>query len=262
MIYYPLSVLMLAKIQDILIISSPEYIDNYRRLFASGADLGLKISYAEQPKPEGLAQAFTIGRDFIGGDQVALILGDNIFFGAGIERLLDSASSRKHGATVFQLPGGPSRTIWRGRVRCHGTCDWPGRKAEEAKIASWRSPAFTSMTIRSWNLPTISNPRPAAELEITDLNRIYLEKGQLNVEELSRGFAWLDTGTHDGLMEATEFVHVVQKRQGVQIACLEEISFRNGFISRDKLIERGNFFAKTNYGKYLLVLAETAGAKI
>ena len=254
MIYYPMSVLMLAHIREILIISSPEYIQNYVRLFGTGSDLGIEITYAEQPRPEGLAQAFTIGREFIGKDRVALILGDNIFFGAGMQQLLNRASERTTGATVFSYRVDHPEQY--GVVEF----DKQGRAIglEEKPKLPKSHHAVTGLYFYDNQVVDFAaglKPSARGELEITDLNRIYLEKGQLNVEEMSRGYAWLDTGTHDSLMEASEFVRVVQKRQGVQVACLEEIAFLNGFINREQLLARGNYFAKTSYGQYLLTLA-------
>ena len=254
MIYYPMSVLMLAGIRDILIISAPEYLDNYTRLFGDGADLGMAISYAIQPKPEGLAQAFTIGRDFIGADHVALVLGDNIFFGPGLSLLLQKAVARKTGATVFSYRVDHPEQY--GVVEFDK--DWRAIGLEEKPATPKSHHAVTGLYFYDNQVVELAaglKPSPRGELEITDLNRLYLEKGELYVENLKRGFAWLDTGTHDSLVEAAEFVRVVQKRQGIQVACLEEIAFRNGFISREKLVERGEFFAKTSYGKYLLSLA-------
>ena len=257
MIYYPLSVLMLAHIREILIISSPEYIDNYKRLFGDGSDLGLAISYCVQPKPEGLAQAFTLGRDFIGADQVALILGDNIFFGAGIGDLLEKAVARKHGATVFSYrvehPEQYGVVEFDAKGRAIGLEEKPKQPKSHHAVTGlyFYDNAVVEMAASL-------KPSARGELEITDLNRLYLEKGQLFVEELSRGYAWLDTGTHDSLVEAAEFVRVVQKRQGVQIACLEEIAWENGFITREQLRARGELYAKTDYGRYILSLC--AGA--
>ena len=255
MIYYPMSVLMLAGIRDILIISAPDYLDNYTRLFGDGADLGMAISYAIQPKPEGLAQAFAIGRDFIGRDHVALVLGDNIFFGPGLRSLLQNAVARKIGATVFSYRVDHPEQY--GVVEFDK--DWRAIGLEEKPVKPKSHHAVTGLYFYDNQVVELAaglKPSPRGELEITDLNRLYLEKGELYVENLKRGFAWLDTGTHDSLVEAAEFVRVVQKRQGIQVACLEEIAFRNGFISRDKLVERGEFFSKTSYGKYLLSLAQ------
>jgi len=251
MIYYPLSVLMLAGIRDILIISSPEYIDNYRRLFEDGSAFGLAISYAEQPKPEGLAQAFTIGADFIGDDDVALVLGDNIFFGAHLTDLLASAVARKGGATVFSYRvEDPER---------YGVVEFgEGGKAislEEKPSMPKSHHAVTGLYFYDNRVVQFARdlkPSPRGELEITDLNRIYMEAGDLFVEQMGRGYAWLDTGTHDSLLEASEFVRTIQHRQGIQVACLEEIAFHQGFITADQAREAGERFKKTNYGRAIL----------
>jgi len=255
MIYYPLSTLMLAGIREILIISSPEYLDNYRRLFGNGSELGLAIEYALQPRPEGLAQAFHIGADFIGDQPAALVLGDNIFFGAGFQKLLANARDRQQAATVFAYQVADARAY--GVVEL----DDDGRALSiEEKPAQPRSNfAVTGLYFydnRVVDLARQIRPSARGELEITDLNRLYMEAGDLYVEQMGRGYAWLDTGTHDSLVEASEFVRVIQKRTGQMIGCLEEIAYRQGFIDRDQLIERGKFFAKTTYGQYLLELSE------
>ncbi|MCX7585417.1 glucose-1-phosphate thymidylyltransferase RfbA [Phenylobacterium sp. 58.2.17] len=255
MIYYPLSVLMLAGIRDILIISSPEYIDNYRRLFEDGSNFGLNIEYAIQPKPEGLAQAFLIGESFVGDDRAALVLGDNIFFGAGMSRLLKNAADREDGATIFSYEVDQPQAY--GVVELDDT----GRaiSLEEKPSEPKSRQAVTGLYFYDNRVVEFAKRvRPSArgELEITDLNRMYMEAGDLFVEQLSRGYAWLDTGTHESLVEASEFVRAVQKRQGVHIACLEEIAYINGFIDRDQLRVRGKLFEKTAYGKYLLDIAE------
>jgi glucose-1-phosphate thymidylyltransferase len=251
MIYYPLSVLMLAGIREILIISSPEFLDNYRHLLGDGSEYGISIEYAVQPKPEGLAQAFTIGRDFIGSDPVALILGDNIFFGSGLTVLLESAVARTKGASVFSyLVDDPQRY---GVVEL----DSDGRALSiEEKPANPKSRyAVTGLYFYDNDVVDIAaNLAPSArgEYEITDVNRVYLERGDLFVEKMSRGFAWLDTGTHETLLEASEFVHTIQKRQSSQVACLEEIAFLKGFIDIAQVKKRAEMFAKTGYGQYLL----------
>lgn len=255
MIYYPLSVLMLAGIRDVLIISSPEYLDNYRRLFADGSAFGISISYAEQPSPDGLAQAFTIGADFIGDDDVALVLGDNIFFGAHLSDLLESAVARKGGATVFSYQvEDPER---------YGVVEFgKGGRAvslEEKPAQPKSNHAVTGLYFYDNRVVEFArNLKPSArgELEITDLNRIYLEAGDLFVEQMGRGYAWLDTGTHDSLLEAGEFVRTLQHRQGVQIACLEEIAFEMGFISADQARSAGEKFKKTAYGRAILRAVE------
>ncbi|MBT9471374.1 MAG: glucose-1-phosphate thymidylyltransferase RfbA [Pseudomonadota bacterium] len=258
MIYYPLSVLMLAGIRDILIISSPEYIDNYRRLFEDGSAIGVNMEYAIQPKPEGLAQAFLIGEEFIGDDRVALVLGDNIFFGAGMSQLLKRAAAREHGATIFSYQVDQPQAY--GVVELDDT----GRAISlEEKPAEPKSrQAVTGLYFYDNRVVELAKqvvPSPRGELEITDLNRMYMEAGDLFVEQLSRGYAWLDTGTHESLVEASEFVRAVQKRQGVHVACLEEIAYLNGFIDRAQLRARGKLFEKTAYGRYLLDIAERAG---
>lgn len=252
MIYYPLSVLMLAGIRDILVISSPEYLDNYRRLFADGSALGLNIDYAEQPSPDGLAQAFTIGADFISDDNVALVLGDNIFFGAHLTDLLASAVARKSGATVFSYRvEDPER---------YGVVELgEGGKAlslEEKPTQPKSNHAVTGLYFYDNRVVDYArNLKPSArgELEITDLNRLYMEAGDLFVEQMGRGYAWLDTGTHDSLLEASEFVRTIQHRQGVQIACLEEVAYLQGFITADQARAAGERFKKTAYGQSILI---------
>lgn len=251
MIYYPMSVLMLAGIRDILIISSPEYLPNYQRLFEDGSDLGLSIRYAEQARPEGLAQAFTIGADFIAGDPVALVLGDNIFFGAHLTDLLASAVRRPRGATVFSYHvEDPER---------YGVVELgQGGKAlslEEKPARPRSNHAVTGLYFydnRVVDYARSLRPSSRGELEITDLNRLYMEAGDLFVEQMGRGYAWLDTGTHDSLLEASEFVRTLQHRQGIQIACLEEIAYQLGFITAEQAMARGKMFSKTAYGKAIL----------
>jgi glucose-1-phosphate thymidylyltransferase len=254
MIYYPLSVLMLAGIRDILIISSPEYMDNYRRMFGDGSNWGLSINYAEQPRPEGLAQAFTIGADFIGDDNVALVLGDNIFFGAHLTDLLASAVARTHGATVFSYRvEDPER---------YGVVELDGGRAislEEKPEKPKSNCAVTGLYFydnRVVQMARDLKPSPRGELEITDLNRLYMEAGDLYVEQMGRGYAWLDTGTHDSLLEASEFVRTIQHRQGIQVACLEEIAFEQGFITAEQARERGEALKKTAYGRAILAAVE------
>ncbi|MDB5482794.1 MAG: hypothetical protein JWO83_3847 [Caulobacteraceae bacterium] len=255
MIYYPMSVLMLAGLREILIISSPEAIDNYRRLFGDGSHLGLAIDYAVQPRPEGLAQAFLIGEEFLDGERAALVLGDNIFFGAGLSVLLRRAASRERGATVFSYHVEDPTAY--GVVEL----DAEGRaiSLEEKPRQPRSSQAVTGLYFydeRVVDLAKQVRPSARGELEITDLNRLYMEAGDLFVEPMSRGYAWLDTGTHDSLLEASEFVRTLQKRQGVYIASLEEIAFLNGFIDHDALRMAGERFGKTEYGRYLLRIAD------
>lgn len=260
MIYYPMSVLMLAGIRDILIISSPEYLGNYQRLFEDGAALGLSISYAEQPRPEGLAQAFTIGAPFVGADRAALILGDNIFFGAGLGQLLANAVAREQGATVFSYQvEDPERY---GVVEL----DESGRalSIEEKPVAPRSNHAVTGLYFYDETVVELARalaPSARGEYEITDLNRRYMEAGRLFVEQMGRGYAWLDTGTHDSLLEAGEFVRTLQHRQGVQIACLEEIAFEQGFIDAEQALRRAALFSKTRYGRAIADAVARGSAK-
>jgi glucose-1-phosphate thymidylyltransferase len=255
MIYYPLSALLLAGIREILIISSPEYLDNYRRLFGDGSELGLTIAYAVQPRPEGLAQAFVIGADFLAGGPAALVLGDNIFFGAGLGELLARARGRTAGATVFayhvENPSAYGVVEFDDAGRAVAIEEKPSVPRSE-----WAVTGLYFYDEQVTDLARTVRPSARGELEITDLNRLYLEAGSLHVERMGRGFAWLDTGTHDSLVEASEFVRVIQKRTGTQIACLEEIAFAQGFIDRAQLRARGRLFEKTAYGQTLLRLAE------
>ena len=255
MIYYPLSALMMAGIRETLIISSPEYLANYQNLFGDGSAWGVEISYAVQPRPEGLAQAFIIGADFVGTDTAALILGDNVFYGAGLGAKLKQAAAKTRGATVFAYHvEDPERY---GVVSFDAT----GRAIDLAeKPKNPKSPwAVTGLYFydnRVLDIAAAVKPSERGELEITDVNRAYLEMGELEVERLGRGYAWLDTGTHDSLLEASEFVRTIQKRQGLQVACLEEIAFEQGFITAAQVQARGELFCKTAYGKYLLRLVD------
>ncbi|MFN6933561.1 MAG: glucose-1-phosphate thymidylyltransferase RfbA [Tsuneonella sp.] len=253
MIYYPLSVLMLAGIREILIISSPEFLENYCNLLGDGSEYGIRLEYAVQPKPEGLAQAFTIGRAFIGSDPVALILGDNIFFGSGLTALLANAVARKNGATVFSyLVDDPQRY---GVVELDA--DGRALSIEEKPENPKSRYAVTGLYFYDNEVVDIAaglQPSARGEYEITDVNRVYLERGSLYVEKMSRGFAWLDTGTHETLLEASEFVHTIQKRQSSQVACLEEVAFLMGFIDVEQVRKRAEMFAKTGYGRYLFDL--------
>ena len=255
MIYYPVSVLMLAGIREILIISSPEHLDNYKRLFGTGEQFGLSFAYAVQPRPEGLAQAFVIGREFVGCDPVALVLGDNLFFGNGMSELLGRARQRTTGATVFAYHVDNPQSY--GVV----TLDKAGRplrlveKPTEPE-SPWAVTGLYFYDNQVLDIAAAVTPSDRGELEITSVNQAYLERGALHVERMSRGYAWLDTGTHDSLLEAAEFVRTLQHRQGLQVACLEEIAYLQGFIGRDQLVARGELFAKTAYGQNLLKLAK------
>ncbi|MDF2444971.1 MAG: glucose-phosphate thymidylyltransferase [Moraxellaceae bacterium] len=255
MVYYPLSILMLAGIRDILLISTPEDLPSYRRLLGDGSELGINLAYAEQPRPEGLAQAFLIGEEFIGSDTVCLVLGDNIFYGPGFGPMLRSAAARQSGATVFGYPvKDPER---------FGVVEFDANKRavsiEEKPLNPKSKFAVTGLYFYDNDVVKIARdvrPSHRGELEITSVNQAYLERGDLNVELLGRGFAWLDTGTHESLMEAGQFVETIEKRQGYKVACLEEIAFNNGWLSADDLRRIGRAMGKTGYGQYLLEIAE------
>jgi len=238
-----------------LIISSPEHLESYKRLFGDGTQLGLRMQYAIQERPEGLAQAFTIGEKFIGSDHVALVLGDNIFFGSGLGDLLEKARDRKSGATVFAYEVEDPERYGVVELATDGHAISLEEKPEKPKSRF----AVTGLYFYDNNVVEYAKalkPSRRGEYEITDINRIYMERGALFVEIMSRGYAWLDTGTHDSLLEASEFVRVIQHRQGTNIACIEEIAFLNGYITRDQLIEFGIKFEKTAYGRYLLKIAQ------
>lgn len=253
MIYYPLSVLMLAGINEILIISTPEDLPNFEKLLGDGSELGLKLSYKVQPSPDGLAQAFILGEDFIGQDNVCLILGDNIFYGQHFSEQLRRANTRPNGATVFgYYVNDPER---------FGVVDFDSKgkalSIEEKPTQPKSNYAVTGLYFYDNEVIEIAKsikPSHRGELEITDVNMAYLEKQALDVELLGRGFAWLDTGTHDSLLDAGLFVQTIEHRQGLKVACLEEISFHNGWIDDSQLLKRAEFFKKTGYGQYLLKL--------
>ena len=231
MIYYPLSTLMLAGIREILLISTPDDIRNFERVLGDGSQVGLSIRYAVQPHPGGLAQAFLIGRDFVGEDNVALILGDNIFYGQGFQGMLDRASESYERGDGLRLPGQGSRALRRGRVRSQRAASSRSRRSRRGRSRTTPSRGSTSTTIRSSTSPRAPKPSPRGELEITDVNRVYLERRQLRVEVFSRGFAWLDTGTIESLIQAANYVETIESRQGLKIACIEEVAFRMGFIT-------------------------------
>lgn len=255
MIYYPISVLMLAGIREILIISTPEDLPNFKKLLGDGSSFGIQLSYAEQPSPEGLAQAFIIGEKFIGSDRVCLVLGDNIFYGQGFSPKLKQAVARKSGATVFGYQvNDPER---------FGVVSFDENKRvisiEEKPEQPRSNYAVTGLYFYDNDVIEIAKkvmPSSRGELEITSVNQAYLERGDLNVELLGRGFAWLDTGTHESLLEAGMFVETIEKRQGFKIACLQEIGYSNGWLSKSQLLEQGQVLSKNGYGQYLLNLVK------
>ena len=255
MIFYPLSVLMLAGMREILIISTPEDLPCFRKLLGDGSVYGIKLTYAEQPSPDGLAQAFIIGEEFIGDDPCCLILGDNIFYGQHFSDNLRSASTQQKGATVFGYHvSDPERF---GVVEF----DKSGRalSIEEKPLNPKSNYAVTGLYFYDNDVVEIAKgikPSERGELEITDVNRAYLERKTLNVEMLGRGFAWLDTGTHDSLLEASHFVHTIEQRQGLKVACLEEIAYHNGWITAEQLGAQADALKKTGYGQYLQKLLD------
>ena len=258
MIYYPISVLMLADIREILIISTPDDLPSFKRLLGDGSDFGVKFEYAEQPYPGGLAQAFIIGADFLGGDSACLVLGDNIFYGAGFTQLLHESvqTVEKEGkATVFGYYVNDPERYGVAEFDSNGNCLSIEEKPEHPKS----NYAVVGLYFYPNSVVEIANhikPSKRGELEITTVNQEYLAQGNLKVKTLQRGFAWLDTGTHDSLSEASTFIEVIEKRQGLKVACLEEIAFKKGWIDSEKLKDIAKPMSKNNYGKYLLQLAE------
>lgn len=253
MIYYPLSVLMLAGIREVLIITTPEDVDSFKRLLGDGSQFGIELTYAVQPSPDGLAQAFIIGEDFIGQSNVCLVLGDNIFYGQGFTPMLKQAIARQQGATVFGYQvKDPER---------FGVVEFDQNKCAISLEEKPKHPksnfAVTGLYFYDNDVIQIAKqvkPSDRGELEITTVNQMYLERGDLNVELLGRGFAWLDTGTHESLLEAAQFVETIEKRQGYKVACLEEIAFNNGWLTAAQILEIGQSMSKNDYGQYLMSL--------
>jgi glucose-1-phosphate thymidylyltransferase len=254
MVYYPISVLMLAGIKEILVISTPDDMSGYQRLLGDGSDFGVEIEYAIQPSPDGLAQAFLIGEDFVGDSNVALVLGDNIFYGQNFTENLKSATSKENGATIFGYHVKDPERFGVVDFDTDGNVTSIEEKPENPKSNF----AVTGLYFYDNDVIEIAKsikPSARGELEITDINKAYQHRGDLTVELLSRGFAWLDTGTHDSLIEAGQFVQTIEHRQGLKVACLEEIAFHQGWITKDALLQQAAALKKTNYGEYLTKVA-------
>jgi glucose-1-phosphate thymidylyltransferase len=259
MIYYPISVLMLAGIREILVISTPEDLPNFARLLGDGSQLGLRFSYAEQAEPNGLAEAFIIGEDFVDDEQVALVLGDNIFYGQGFSSVLQHQVAKLDGAVLFGYPVKDPQRYGVGEVDPTGQLI----SIEEKPVAPRSNKAITGLYFYDNQVVEIAKsltPSARGELEITDINMTYVEQGRAQLIDLGRGFAWLDTGTHDSLLQAGQFVQVLEHRQGVRIACLEEIALAMDFITPDECLALGSKLAKSGYGEYVMAVARAAGA--
>ncbi|MDD5705398.1 MAG: glucose-1-phosphate thymidylyltransferase RfbA [Kiritimatiellae bacterium] len=255
MIYYPLSALMLAGIRDILIISTPQDLPRFRELLGSGENLGVRFAYAEQPRPEGLAQAFIIGRDFIGDEPVALVLGDNIFHGHGLTSVLAEAGRMQQGGLIFGYRVADPERYGVVEFDARGSVISIEEKPRQPK-SNFAVPGLYFYGSDVVRIAAALKPSPRGELEITDLNLVYLREQRLQVMLLGRGVAWLDTGTHESLLQASNFVETIQARQGLKIACLEEIAFRHGYIGKEQLRAQGSAMKNNDYGRYLLQLAD------
>lgn len=261
MIYYPLSVLMLAGVREILIISTLEDLPSFKRLLGSGAQWGVSFAYAEQPRPDGLAQAYIIGAPFVGASNSVLVLGDNIFYGHGLTQSLTAASRRGAGATVFAYHVSDPHRYGVVEFDRNGRAVSLEEKPSDPK-SNWAVTGLYFYDERATKIAADLKPSARGELEITDLNRVYLEEGLLNVERLGRGFAWLDTGTHHSLLEAAQYVQAIEQRQGQRIACLEEIAYHNGWIDDRALQQAADKFTKSGYGGYLLqIMREQSGGR-
>lgn len=255
MIYYPLSVLMLAGIREVLIISTPQDLPRFRHLLGNGERLGMKFSYAEQPSPDGLAQAYIIGEEFIAGEPSSLILGDNLFYGQGLRQILKRATDKSEGSTVFAYHVSDPERYGVVEFDKNGKALSIEEKPSKPR-SNWAVTGLYFYDGRAPELARSLKPSPRGELEITDLNRLYMEEGKLSVEFLGRGFAWLDTGTPESLLNAAEFVRTLEQRQGFKVCCTEEIAFVNGFITADHLRQLGNELGKSSYGVYLRKIAD------
>ena len=252
MVYYPISVLMLAGIRDILIISTPDDMPGFKRLLGDGSQFGVKFSYAIQPSPDGLAQAFLIGEEFINGDSCALVLGDNIYFGESFGRKLETVVQRTDGATVFGYQVMDPERFGVVEFDESNRAVSLEEKPSEPK-SNWAVYFYDKNVVE---MAKRVKPSARGELEITTLNEMYLELGNLHVEKLGRGFAWLDTGTHESLLEASQFIHTIEQRQGFKVACLEEIAYRKGWLTKDEVLVQAKILSKTQYGQYLQMLVE------
>lgn len=257
MIYYPLSILMLAGLREVLIISTPHDLPNFSQLFGDGRQLGMKISFAQQPSPDGLAQAFLIGREFLAGEPACLILGDNLFYGQGFSAVIRNAAALQTGASIFAYAvRDPERYGIVEFDSASGRAISLEEKPQQPR-SNYAVPGLYFYDSKVCDLAASLKPSPRGELEITDLNRLYLQRGELQVQKLGRGFAWLDTGTHRSLVEATNFIEAIEERQGLKVACLEEIAWDNGWINRDVVKQAANSMGKSAYADYLRFLLKS-----